>query len=58
MTGLFTRPSASGTSAGYGVLMRLALPEFYKTDLELHDVILHVADDLHFGMASSFHKNN
>ena len=55
MTGLFTRPSASGTSAGYGVLMRLALPEFYKKDLELHDVIIHVADDLYEGKVSKYH---
>lgn len=32
--------------------MRLALPEFYKTDLELHDVILAIADD--FSLSQEF----
>ena len=32
-----------------------ALPEFYKKDLELHDVIIHVADDLYEGKVSKYH---
>lgn len=31
-----------------------AIPELFKTDLELHDVILHVADDLWRGMTTKF----
>lgn len=31
-----------------------AIPEFFKTDLELHDVILHVADDLWRGRTTKF----
>ena len=31
------------------------LPEFYKKDLELHDVIIHVADDLYEGEVSKYH---
>ena len=31
-----------------------AIPEFFKTDLELHDVILHVADDLWRGSTTKF----
>ena len=31
-----------------------AIPEFFKTDLELHDVILHVADDLWRGKTTKF----
>lgn len=31
-----------------------AIPEFFKTDLELHDVILHVADDLWGGRTTKF----
>ncbi len=31
-----------------------AIPEFFKTDLELHDVILHVADDLWRGNTTKF----
>ena len=31
-----------------------AIPEFFKTDLELHDVILHVADDLCGGRTTKF----
>lgn len=34
-----------------------AIPEFFKHDLELHDVILHVADDLWRGENTKF-KNN
>ena len=33
-----------GTAIGYE-----AIPQFYKDDLELHDVILHIADDLYRG---------
>lgn len=36
-----------GAAIGYE-----ALPEFYKKDLELHDVIVHVADDLYEGKVS------
>ena len=36
-----------GAAIGYG-----ALPEFYKKDLELHDVILTIADDLYKGEPS------
>lgn len=31
-----------------------AIPEFFKTNLELHDVILHVADDLWRGRTTKF----
>ena len=31
-----------------------AIPEFFKTNLELHDVILHVADDLWRGWTTKF----
>lgn len=31
-----------------------AIPEFFKTDLELHDVILHVADDLWRGETTKY----
>ena len=31
-----------------------AIPEFFNTDLELHDVILHVADDLWRGRTTKF----
>ncbi|WP_308232318.1 ADP-ribosylglycohydrolase family protein [Prevotella sp.] len=31
-----------------------AIPEFFKTDLELHDIILHVADDLWRGRTTKF----
>lgn len=37
-----------GAAVGYD-----ALPEYFKTDLELHDVILHVADDLWQGKVTS-----
>ena len=33
-----------GAAIGYN-----AIPQLYKNDLELHDVILHVADDLYLG---------
>lgn len=36
-----------GAAIGYD-----ALPEFYKKDLELHDVILEIADDLYNGKSS------
>ena len=36
-----------GAAIGYE-----ALPEFYKKDLELHDVILEIADDLYNGKSS------
>ena len=36
-----------GAATGYA-----ALPEFFKTDLELHDVILEIADDLYNGKSS------
>lgn len=31
-----------------------AIPKFFKTDLELHDVILHIADDLFGGETTKF----
>lgn len=40
-----------GAAMGYE-----AIPRFYKDDLELHDVILHVADDLYHGKTTSFGK--
>jgi ADP-ribosylglycohydrolase len=33
-----------GATIGYD-----AIPQFYKDDLELHDVVLHIADDLYHG---------
>lgn len=33
-----------GAAIGYD-----AIPQFYKDYLELHDVILHIADDLYLG---------
>ena len=36
-----------GAAIGYK-----ALPEFYKKDLELHDVTLEIADDLYDGKSS------
>ena len=33
-----------GAAVGYE-----AIPQFFKHDLELHDVILHMADDLYRG---------
>ena len=37
-----------GAAIGYD-----AIPEYFKTDLELHDVILHMADDLWRGKVTS-----
>lgn len=36
-----------GATIGYD-----AIPQFFKDDLKLHDVILHMADDLHCGEAT------
>lgn len=36
-----------GAALGYD-----AIPQFYKDDLELHDVILHIADDLYRGVST------
>ena len=33
-----------GAAVGYN-----AIPQFYKEDLEMHDLILHMADDLYRG---------
>ena len=33
-----------------------AIPQFYKDDLELHDVILHIADDLYLSKTTSYRK--
>ncbi len=33
-----------GAAVGYE-----AIPQFYKDDLEMHDLILHMADDLYRG---------
>ena len=33
-----------GAAIGYA-----AIPQFYKDDLEMHDTILHMADDLYRG---------
>lgn len=38
-----------GAAVGYE-----AIPQFFKTDLELHDVILHVADDLWRGETTKY----
>ncbi|WP_297907390.1 ADP-ribosylglycohydrolase family protein [uncultured Parabacteroides sp.] len=38
-----------GAALGYN-----AIPQFYKDDLELHDVILHIADDLCRGETTDF----
>ena len=35
---------AIGAAIGYE-----AIPQFYKDDLEMHDLILHIADDLYRG---------
>lgn len=40
-----------GAAVGYE-----AIPQFFKDDLELHDVILHVADDLWEGNTTLFKK--
>lgn len=44
-----TRGSLVGAAVGCEVI-----PQFYKDDLELHDLILHMADDLYQGEISSF----
>lgn len=36
-----------GAAIGYE-----ALPDFYKENLELHDVIIHIADDIYIGMGT------
>ena len=41
-----------GTAVGYE-----AIPQFFKDDLELHDVILHVADDLWRGETTKYERN-
>lgn len=41
-----------GTAIGYE-----AIPQFFKDDLELHDVILHVADDLWRGETTKYERN-
>lgn len=38
-----------GAAVGYN-----AIPQFYKEDLELHDVIIHMADDLVIGEVTKF----
>lgn len=40
-----------GAAIGYE-----ALPAFYKEDLELHDVILHIADDLYNGKETEYKR--
>ena len=40
-----------GAAIGYD-----AIPQFYKDDLELHDVILHIADDLYLSKTTSYRK--
>lgn len=40
-----------GAAIGYD-----AIPQFYKDDLELHDVILHIADDLYLGKTTPYRK--
>ncbi|WP_303207760.1 ADP-ribosylglycohydrolase family protein [Bacteroides oleiciplenus] len=40
-----------GAAIGYD-----AIPQFYKNDLELHDVILHIADDLYLGETTPYRK--
>ncbi|MBO5815487.1 MAG: dual specificity protein phosphatase family protein [Bacteroidales bacterium] len=44
-----------GSRIGSGWVGEEALPEFYKKDLELHEVIIHVADDLYEGKVSKYH---
>lgn len=34
-----------------------AIPQFYKDDLELHDLILHMADDLYLGEVTKMNKS-
>ena len=41
-----------GAAVGYD-----AIPDHFKNDLELHDVILHVADDLWRGYTTRFKRN-
>jgi ADP-ribosylglycohydrolase len=41
-----------GAAIGYE-----AIPQFYKDDLELHDLILHMADDLYLGEVTKINKN-
>ena len=43
-----------GSLVGGAVVGYDAIPEFFKTDLELHDVILHVVDDLWRGRTTKF----
>jgi ADP-ribosylglycohydrolase len=38
-----------GAAIGYD-----AIPDFYKKDLEMHDLILHMADDLYKGEVTKF----
>jgi ADP-ribosylglycohydrolase len=40
-----------GAAIGYE-----AIPKFYKEDVELHDVLLHMADDLCLGEVTKYHK--
>lgn len=40
-----------GAAVGYE-----AIPQFYKDDVELLDVILHMADDLYLGEVTKYHK--
>ena len=40
-----------GAAIGYE-----AIPQFFKDDLELHDVILHMADDLYRGEVTKYNK--
>ena len=40
-----------GAAVGYD-----AIPQFFKDDLELHDVILHMADDLYYGEVTKFQR--
>lgn len=40
-----------GAAIGYE-----AIPQFYKDDLELHDLILHMADDLYLGEVTKMNK--
>lgn len=40
-----------GAAIGYD-----AIPQFYKEDVELLDVILHMADDLCLGEVTKYHK--
>jgi ADP-ribosylglycohydrolase len=42
-----------GAALGYE-----AIPQFYKDDLESHDLILHMADDLYRGEITKMEMNN